>query len=191
MSRLSSAKAVELEVGGGRNSSSLPRGEGRAVATTKQHAVVRPAGLWRNQEETNTTSALQLPIGVGEEEVVSLFYLSEVTRMTESRAARAAMSEQETTRPHLFSRRSRSSLMAAKAAGRRLRLGGAFFSLGPLAEPSSRTDPSQPCSANNKTAGVSRGKKGRPQPPATVELHCCYQRAEPCQWHIHRSLRSS
>lgn len=67
------------------------------------------------------------------------------TKKTESRAARAEMSEQETTCPQALEMSVRRSLMALKAAGRSVKLGGAFFSLGPPADPSNRIEPSQPC----------------------------------------------
>ncbi|KAL0909794.1 hypothetical protein M5K25_020692 [Dendrobium thyrsiflorum] len=67
------------------------------------------------------------------------------TKNTESRAARATTSAQDTTRPQALSIRTRSSLMALKASGLSVKFGGASFSLGPLTDPSSNTDPSQPC----------------------------------------------
>uniref|UniRef100_A0A0A9F461 TIDP3705 n=1 Tax=Arundo donax TaxID=35708 RepID=A0A0A9F461_ARUDO len=63
---------------------------------------------------------------------------------TESRAERATMSAQETTRPQAFSRRSPMSLMALNAAGRSVRLGGACCSLCSVGVESSRMEPSQP-----------------------------------------------
>nr|CAB3479512.1 unnamed protein product [Digitaria exilis] len=65
---------------------------------------------------------------------------------TESRAARATMSAQETTvAPQALSRRARRSLMALNAAGRSVRLGPASCSLFSVAVESRRMEASQPC----------------------------------------------
>jgi len=67
-----------------------------------------------------------------------------LTRKTESRAARAVISEHETTLPQLFSNRPRILSMILKASALKVKFGGASFSLGPLADPSNKTDPSHP-----------------------------------------------
>lgn len=67
-----------------------------------------------------------------------------LTRKTASRAARAVMSEHETTLPQLFSNRPRSFSMILKASALKVKFGGASFSLGPLADPSNKTEPSHP-----------------------------------------------
>ncbi|RDY05785.1 hypothetical protein CR513_10336, partial [Mucuna pruriens] len=63
---------------------------------------------------------------------------------TASRAARAVMSAHETTLPQAFSKRPRRSSIILKASALKVKFGGASFSLGPLADPSNKTDPSQP-----------------------------------------------
>lgn len=67
-----------------------------------------------------------------------------VTRKTESRAARVSISEHETVLPHLLCTRLRRSFMILNASSRRLKFGGASCSPGPLADPTSNTDESQP-----------------------------------------------
>lgn len=68
------------------------------------------------------------------------------------------ISAQETTVPHFSAIRSLRLLTISKAFFRRVRLGGASCSLGPLADPSSSTEPSQPCnvkiSPSNKDLSV-------------------------------------
>ena len=75
---------------------------------------------------------------------ISYMMHEENTRKTASRAARAVMSAQETTLPHCLWTRARRSLMILKDRALRLKFGGASFSLGPLADPSNNTEPSQP-----------------------------------------------
>ena len=71
-----------------------------------------------------------------------------ITRTTESRAARATMSAQETILPHSLWISSRRSSMISNALALKVRFGGASCSLGPLADPSSNTEASHPCIAN-------------------------------------------
>ena len=67
-----------------------------------------------------------------------------ITKTTESRAARAVISAQETTRPQALCTRARRSFIILNACFLRLKFGGAFCSLGPLADPSNSTDASHP-----------------------------------------------
>lgn len=55
------------------------------------------------------------------------------------------MSAQETTAPQALARSARRSLMALKAVGRSVTLGGAIFSLSVPPVLSRSTEPSQPC----------------------------------------------
>ena len=74
-----------------------------------------------------------------------------ITRTTESRAARATMSAQETILPHSLWISSRRASMISNALALKVWFGIACCSLGPLADPSSNTEASHPCIANYKT----------------------------------------